>query len=101
MMTFFKILNKNYFISSGEGKRGTSEDVFIKIFGHESYDQLKLMFEKYKHVSSGHTIEQAIKAELSGTIRDSLLAIGEKRLFFYERRMSETSFLTRQKILIP
>jgi hypothetical protein len=66
-----------FFFLSGEAKRGTSEEVFIKIFGHESYDQLKLMFEKYKQVSSGHTIEQALKAELSGQILNLMLAIGE------------------------
>lgn len=50
--------------------------MFTKIFGHESYDQLKLVFEKYKTVS-GHTIEQALKKELSGDLLNLTLAIGK------------------------
>lgn len=61
---------------AGEGRRGTSVEVFTKIFGHESYDQLKLVFEKYKTVS-GHTIEQALKKELSGDLLNLTLAIVE------------------------
>ncbi|KAK7598122.1 hypothetical protein V9T40_006357 [Parthenolecanium corni] len=61
---------------AGEAKRGTSVEVFVKIFGHENYEQLRLMFEKYKAVS-GHTIEQALKSELSGDLLNLTLAIVE------------------------
>lgn len=61
---------------AGEGMTGTKEEVFNKILGHESYDQLKLVFEKYKAVS-GHTIEQALKSELSGDLQKIMLAIVE------------------------
>lgn len=63
-------------ISTGEGMSGTKEEVFNKILAHESYDQLKLVFEKYKAVS-GHTIEQALRSELSGDLKNAMLAIGE------------------------
>lgn len=49
--------------------------MFVKIFGHENYEQLRLLFEKYKAVS-GHTIEQALKSELSGDLLNLTLAIG-------------------------
>jgi annexin A7/11 len=43
---------------------------------HESFPQLRLIFEKYKNVS-GRTIEQALEAELSGELLEAMLAIGE------------------------
>ena len=43
---------------------------------HESFPQLKLVFEEYKNVS-GRTIEQALEAELSGELLDAMLAIGK------------------------
>ncbi|XP_065213025.1 annexin B10-like isoform X2 [Planococcus citri] len=61
---------------AGEGTIGTKEEVFNRILSHESYDQLKLVFEKYKAVS-GHTIEQALNSELSGDLKTAMLAIVE------------------------
>lgn len=43
---------------------------------HESFPQLRLIFEEYKNVS-GRTIEQALQAELSGELLEAMLAIGE------------------------
>lgn len=59
----------------GEGKFGTDEEVFNKVFAHESIPQLRLIFEEYKNIG-GRTIEQAIKKELSGELKDAILAIG-------------------------
>lgn len=59
---------------------GTDEEVFNRIMAHESFPQLKLIFEEYKHVS-GRTIEQALEAELSGELLEAMLAIGNSVLF--------------------
>ncbi|XP_069702839.1 annexin B10 isoform X1 [Periplaneta americana] len=61
---------------SGELKVGTDEEVFNRIMAHESFPQLKLIFEEYKNVS-GRTIEQALEAELSGELLEAMLAIVE------------------------
>ncbi|KAI5700856.1 hypothetical protein M8J76_005906 [Diaphorina citri] len=70
-----KELSKELYIA-GEGKLGTDEAEFVKVFGHQSYEQLALVFESYK-VEKGRTIEQALKAELSGELLDLTLAIVE------------------------
>ncbi|EEB14448.1 Annexin-B10, putative [Pediculus humanus corporis] len=62
--------------ASGEGKLGTDEEVFNKIFAHESFPQLRLIFEEYKNIG-GRTIEQAIKNELSGNMKEAMLATVE------------------------
>ncbi|KAK7794122.1 hypothetical protein R5R35_012611 [Gryllus longicercus] len=61
---------------AGELKFGTDEEVFNKIMAHESFPQLKLIFEAYKEIS-GRTIEQALQNELSGELLDAMLAIVE------------------------
>lgn len=62
--------------NAGEAKWGTDEEVFNKIMAHESFAQLKIIFEKYKEVS-GNTIEQAINHELGGELKEAMLAIGK------------------------
>lgn len=62
--------------NAGEGKLGTDEEIFNKILAHENFNQLRRMFEEYKEVS-GNTIEQAIKHELDGELKDAMLAIGK------------------------
>ncbi|XP_039753043.1 annexin B10 isoform X4 [Pararge aegeria] len=61
---------------AGEAKWGTDEEIFNKILAHESFAQLRLIFEEYKNLS-GRTIEQAIKAEIDGELKDALSAIVE------------------------
>lgn len=61
--------------NAGEGKLGTDEEIFNKILAHENFNQLRRIFEEYKDVS-GNTIEQAVKHELDGELKDALLAIG-------------------------
>ncbi|XP_034832055.1 annexin B10 isoform X1 [Maniola hyperantus] len=61
---------------AGEAKWGTDEEIFNKILAHESFAQLRLIFEEYKNLS-GRTIEQAIKAEIGGELKDALSAIVE------------------------
>ncbi|XP_054257275.1 annexin B10-like isoform X1 [Macrosteles quadrilineatus] len=60
--------------AAGEAKWGTDEAVFNKILAHESYGQLKLVFEEYKKIS-GRTIKQALQSELSGSLLDAMLAV--------------------------
>jgi len=61
--------------NAGEGKMiGTDEEMFNNIFGKQSQIQLRLIFEEYKHLS-GKTIEQAIEAELSGPLKEGIMAL--------------------------
>lgn len=62
--------------AAGELKVGTDEEVFNRIMAHESFPQLRLIFEEYKNVS-GRTIEQALEAELSGELLEAMLAVVE------------------------
>lgn len=54
--------------------------MFNKIFAHESFAQLRLVFEEYKNLA-GRTIEQGIKNELSGELKEAALAIGRTTRF--------------------
>lgn len=70
------VLQAKQLYDAGEGKMGTDESVFTKILAHASFDQLEYVFEEYKKLT-GRTIEQALKAELSGDFYDALSAIVE------------------------
>ncbi|KAK7794124.1 hypothetical protein R5R35_012612 [Gryllus longicercus] len=61
---------------AGELKIGTDEEVFNRILAHESFPQLKLIFEAYKEIS-GRTIEQALQDEISGDLLEAMLTIVE------------------------
>ncbi|KOB71138.1 Annexin [Operophtera brumata] len=50
--------------------------LIVVILAHESFAQLRLIFEEYKNIA-GRTIEQAIKAEVGGELKDALSAIVE------------------------
>lgn len=62
--------------AAGEAKLGTDEEVFNRIMAHASFEQLRLVFEEYKHVS-GQSIEQAIKHEMSSELAEAMQAIVE------------------------
>ncbi|XP_050070563.1 annexin B10-like [Anopheles maculipalpis] len=62
--------------NAGEGKWGTDEATFYKILAHASFAQLEIVFEEYKKLT-GRTIEQALKAEVSGDFYEALSAIVE------------------------
>lgn len=62
--------------AAGEAKLGTDEEVFNRIMAHASFAQLRLIFEEYKKLS-GQTIEQAIKHELGGELKEAMMAIGK------------------------
>ncbi|CAH1119111.1 unnamed protein product [Phaedon cochleariae] len=59
---------------AGEGRIGTDESTFIRIFSHRSFAQLQLIFKEYERIS-GHGIEQAIKNEYSGDSEQGFLAL--------------------------
>lgn len=61
--------------AAGEAKLGTDEEVFNRIFAHSSFEQLRLVFDEYKALS-GQTIEQAIKHEMGGELKEAMMAIG-------------------------
>lgn len=68
--------------AAGEAKLGTDEEVFNRIMAHASFAQLKLIFEEYKKLS-GQTIEQAIKHELGGELKEAMIAIGKSVVVDY------------------
>jgi len=59
---------------AGEAKLGTDEDAFVEILANANQRQAYLIFEEYKKIS-GRTIEQALKAEMSGDLLNGLLAV--------------------------
>nr|XP_033819381.1 annexin A3 isoform X2 [Geotrypetes seraphini] len=59
---------------AGEKKCGTDEDAFIQILCLRSVPQLKLTFEIYKSLSKKR-IEDSIAGEMSGHLKELLLAI--------------------------
>ncbi|XP_040296297.1 annexin A6 [Bufo bufo] len=59
---------------AGEAKWGTDETQFIYILGSRSKTHLQLVFDEYEKIA-GKTIEESIKAELSGDIEKLMLAV--------------------------
>lgn len=68
--------------AAGEAKLGTDEEVFNRILAHSSFAQLRLIFEEYKQLS-GQTIEQAIKHEIGGELKEALMAISTCPFIYY------------------
>lgn len=62
---------------AGEKRMGTDESAFTKLFAQSSFEHLRLVFEEYKAVS-GNTIEQALKHEMSGDLKNALDTIGKR-----------------------
>jgi hypothetical protein len=62
-------------IQAGPRSWGTDESIFVGIFGKLGFAQLSLIFEEYKKISGGVSIESAIRSELSGALEDGMLAI--------------------------
>ncbi|KAJ8032451.1 Annexin A7 [Holothuria leucospilota] len=78
----------NALYKAGEDKWGTDESRFNVILMSRSYAQLRATFEEYTNVSK-HTIEQAIKKEMSGDVKNAMLAVVRcvmnKHKFFADR----------------
>lgn len=63
--------------AAGEAKLGTDEKVFNRILAHSSFEHLKFVFEEYKKLS-GQTIEQAVKHEMGGELKEAMMALSMK-----------------------
>lgn len=54
----------------------SDEEVFNRILSHDNFSLLRKVFEEYKNVS-GRTIEQALLDEITGDLREAMLAISK------------------------
>ncbi|CAK6973974.1 annexin A5b [Scomber scombrus] len=59
---------------AGEQKFGTDEQTFVTILGNRSPEHLRKVFDAYMKLS-GFEMEESIKRETSGGLRDLLLAV--------------------------
>ncbi|XP_044046259.1 annexin A5b isoform X2 [Siniperca chuatsi] len=59
---------------AGEQKFGTEEQSFVTILGNRSAEHLRKVFDAYMKLS-GYEMEESIKRETSGGLRDLLLAV--------------------------
>jgi annexin A7/11 len=62
---------------AGEGKLGTDEEAFTTLLAHQSFYQLKLVFDEYANIS-GKTIQQAVESELGGELKEAILTIARR-----------------------
>uniref|UniRef100_A0A673ZTJ8 Annexin n=1 Tax=Salmo trutta TaxID=8032 RepID=A0A673ZTJ8_SALTR len=60
--------------SAGEMKFGTDEEQFITILGNRSAEHLRRVFAAYMKLT-GYEMEESVKRETSGGLRDLLLAV--------------------------
>ncbi|KAJ7333589.1 hypothetical protein OS493_017131 [Desmophyllum pertusum] len=59
---------------AGEGRWGTDESKFNTILVSRSFPQLKAIFQEYSKISK-YDIEESIKREMSGDLRDGMISI--------------------------
>uniref|UniRef100_A0AAX7TI02 Annexin n=1 Tax=Astatotilapia calliptera TaxID=8154 RepID=A0AAX7TI02_ASTCA len=68
------LLQVNALFKAGEQKFGTDEQSFVTILGNRSAEHLRKVFDAYMKLS-GYEIEESIKRETSGNLKDLLLAV--------------------------
>lgn len=61
---------------AGEKILGTDESKFNQILCSQGFDQLRLVFQEYRKLSS-RGLDQAIRGEMSGDLEKGMLAIGK------------------------
>ncbi|UYV77793.1 hypothetical protein LAZ67_15002298 [Cordylochernes scorpioides] len=76
LRTSIKCNTVQLLLEAGEGQWGTDESTFNAIMAAQSFPQLRHVFYEYYQLT-GRTIEQAISAEMSGDIKDGMLAIAK------------------------
>ncbi|XP_065209150.1 annexin B9-like isoform X2 [Planococcus citri] len=78
-------------MTAGVLQFGTDESTFNAILCTRSYPHLRRVFTEYQRIS-GHTLENAIKDEFSGDIKEALLAIVrsvENKADFFAKRLRD------------
>ena len=60
--------------NAGEKRLGTDESRFNVVLASRSFSHLRLVFDEYQTLTQ-HTMEQAIESEMSGDLRDGMVAI--------------------------
>ena len=65
-------------LAAGEKKWGTDESKFQVVIVSRSYAQLRATFQEYAKAAN-KDIEDTITSEMSGDIKNAMLAIGKKR----------------------
>ena len=63
-------------LEAGEKKWGTDESRFNVILVSRSYPQLRATFQEYAKLAN-KDIEDTIKSEMSGDLKDGMLTVGE------------------------
>jgi len=66
--------NAQALVDAGVKKWGTDEETFNRILCTLSHEQLRLVFDEYENIT-GKSMEDSIKSELSGDLRDGMLAV--------------------------
>jgi len=66
--------NAQALADAGVEKWGTDEEMFNRILCTLNHEQLRLVFDEYENLT-GKSMEDSIKSEMSGDLKDGLLAI--------------------------
>jgi hypothetical protein len=62
----------------GEGRLGTDDSTFIRIFTSRSVAQLRVIDKFYRETKKKHSLQQAISSETSGDFKDILIACSKQ-----------------------
>lgn len=68
-------------LDAGEKKWGTDESRFNVILVSRSYPQLRATFQEYAKLAN-KDIEDTIRDEMSGDLREGMLTIGKQKIIF-------------------